>query len=176
MSSEKLIPDRPSQLYDQIKEALIFKFGDELDVKGYEDVSPEIDKSTFLIEFERGTGHELNHKGQYGHCYFVAVHVLISNGHKRAALAAMNVCADVERLVHYNSFGIDTDSINKPEDVTSEPSMFSKGEGGYEGWTVSWKQTLYLGETEEEEPRQGIRWAINPQNDEDPGEYHPIPD
>jgi hypothetical protein len=172
MNSQKIKPDRPSQFYDQIEAALKAHFGDELDIEGYESITPEIERSTFLIEFESSKGGARNNAGQYCHCFQITIHCLISNAHKRAALAALNVASDVERLVEFNRFGIDSLQIDPPEDVISEPSMFSMGKGGFEGRAVTWRQNLYLGdEPAQEEVRGGIRWAINPVDKNDPNEY-----
>ncbi len=157
--------NRPSQLYDQIVSTMDGMVSGNLIVEGYEESGePCIKGPTLLIEFEMGKPGVRGGDGRYCHGYHVSIHCIVPNSIKRPGLAALNLSADIERIVDFNRWGIDSIQIDRPLHIRSEPSLFQKGSGGFEGWAVSWLQNIYLGESclDSEEERGGISFSIDP--------------
>ncbi len=83
----------------------------------------------------------------------------------------------VSQFVFENGIWLSGCVVETPKNIEAYPGNFKKQtDGGYDSWVVSWSQTLFLGASKWTVPevRNGIRYVINPVNEDSQDEYQPL--
>lgn len=78
-------------------------------------------------------------------CRF-ALHCMLSNETPRVEVECRQFAAEVVRLVRRNTWGLAY--VDAPTAISAGAAEFRPGAKGYESWSVTWEQVVYL----EEEP------------------------
>ncbi len=146
MASREL--KHPSDLFDAIVEVLEDRLAEGVEVATYEKFSGSLNgDSLILIEFESSSPAVRGHDGRYCHEYLLTLHGLVSAARDRAEVEAVNLSAALERVVDCNRWGFAGRDVYAPDNIRSAPSMFKKGESGYEAWGTSFTQKIFLGKS-----------------------------
>lgn len=175
-SSLPLILNRPSEFYTAVVDGLIEKISGDVDVKRYADFnSQEVSGIQLYVEVSGFHPATRQADGRRAQKLMITVHCLVSRAIEGADLKALDLASAVDRIVDLNRWGLGG-SVEAPKNVTAGEGMIGAGENAFEGWEVSWSQTVYLGESASylDEKRGGIRFAINPADASDPNEYQPL--
>lgn len=169
--------ETPSQYFSQLKSELESKLVGSITVAGYDDIRlPEIKSPTVLIQFEDSYTAARRTTGRYTHRLIVTAHCVVPTSVEQATLVATDLAFEVERIMDLNRCGVDSKCCGAPEIQVNGDTSFLFHWSGVESRGVQWIQPLYLGADyfDDEEPRGGIRVAINPEHPEEPGEYQPF--
>ena len=91
-------------------------------------------------------------------------------------LQAIDLAAEVERLIDQNRFGIDPKCTGAPEIQVNGDTSYLFGFDGVVARGVQWIQPLYLGRDyfADDEVRSSIWLAVNPKDPDDHGEYSQV--
>ena len=166
----------PSDLYDAIVETLRAKMIDGMEFRDYNEFESMLCDQMILIDFEQTGPGSRGHDGRYGHEYHITIHAVLSASRPRAALQAMNLSAQIERAVSDSLWGLPSQQIDRPENIRSAPSMFQKGDNGFEAWGVSFTQRIYLGPSllDDDPLFEAAMIAINPTDSNDVSQYSEV--
>ncbi len=166
----------PSDLYDAIVETLGAKLIDGMVFRDYNEFSVMLADQMILIEFEQTGPGQRGPDGRYGHEYHITIHAVLSGARRRAALEAVNLAAAVERVTFDCIWGLPSVQCKRPENIRSAPSMFQKGDEGYEAWGVSFNQRIYLGPSllDDDPVFESAMIAINPTDSNDESQYSEV--
>ena len=166
----------PSDLYDAIVETLQTKMIDGIEFRDYNEFDVMLVDQMILIEFEQTGAGTRGHDGRYGHEYHITIHAVLSAARTRAALQSMDLSAQIERAVSNNIWGLPSQQIDRPENIRSAPSMFQKGDNGFEAWGVSFTQRIYLGPSllDDDPLFESAMIAINPTDSNDESQYSEV--
>jgi len=178
MSSRRL--DRLSDLFFAVGDAILAQ-GWGLKVGNYNDFNfeQEVGDGTILIELEGSRQVVRSAEGRKGHRVRVTLHAVVGRWRENANLEAGNLAAELQNLADDNRWGLPGRQCLPPEEITTGPSMYSEGKGGYEAWAASFWQTIYLGPSLLEEdpvitgmPLFARTWEVS--NIDDPTQYTPL--
>jgi len=171
---------KPSEFYTGIVTTLEAKFEEKVEVLSYAEFGTNNVKGIQVyIEIPRFIPAKRHADGRRALNVEIEIHCIVSKSYENAALEVMDLAGDVESLLDVSSKGAGRwgfgQSVELPESVDAQEGLFKSGESGYEGWVVSFKQTIYLGdEAILEETRGGVRLAVNPIDENNPAEYKSI--
>lgn len=153
-------------------------------VESYDEWGPvDITEPCVLVQWEDAQPGHLRPDGRYQHLYMLTAHCVVPRSHKQAALVAMDMAAEVERLLHHRNLFedagqllISAEQVGLPTVLNNGDTTFLLGLRGLEARGVQWQQPLYLGPSlfEPSEERGGIRVALNPENADDAGAFMPV--
>ena len=183
MSSTLKEINNPSELYDAIQSAIeknLTDAGTDISVGGYSDWGPESEKPReILIELGMMTPGKLSNDGRKSQTFEVILYACFSRGEKKAALLAMNLASALARLADRNRWGFHHTACSRPENIQAEPSFMTQATDttkGFEAWECRFDQTVYLGSDPwaDEEVRNIIAIAINPEDPDDDNEYNDV--
>ncbi len=144
-----------------------------------------INRRTLFIELSKAKGTNTYPDGRVYEDMDVAIHAVFPNSVDYAAKQANNCSFDIRDLVVLDvgpkvdrsprwSWGLDSDSTEKPQNVDRMPSIYATGNKGYEGWCVTFVQRVIYGEPDaEEESRESIYIATNDSVD-NPDDYEEL--
>jgi hypothetical protein len=76
-------------------------------------------------------------------------HCILSTMTKNVELEIRNFAAAVAQTIKNNKFGLGR-SVTSSEDIHLYPGLFKSGDKGFESWVVVAKQTVYIGEINQE--------------------------
>lgn len=77
-------------------------------------------------------------------CRF-ALHCMLSNETPRVEVECRQFAAEVVRLVRRNTWGLNF--VDQPTAIAAGAAEFRPGAKGYESWSVTWEQVVYLSES-----------------------------
>ncbi len=136
---------------------LFFAIGDAIHAAGlgvsvanYEEWDGYVGDATVLIELERTSPGERQNDGRYAHVVSVTLHAVVARSRKFAALEAANLATCLERLADLNRWGFKGLNCEVPSDLHCGPSMFQKGDDGYDAWGATFRQVVTPGQVEPE--------------------------
>ena len=179
-STSVVVLDRPSQLYDAIKDTIEQALKDSgVVVGGYSDWGPETGTDRqILIEFGPMVEGQQENDGRQAQDFEIVLYSVFSRGQKNASLQAMNLASGLARLVKHQRWGLQR-LVQDPENIGAEPSFLtasSDASPGFDAWECRFNQRLLLGSDQwpEEESRSIIAVAINPEDPDDDSEYTDI--
>lgn len=142
MSSRPL--NQVSDLFFAIGDA-IHAAGLGVDVANYDEFDGKIGHASVLIEIERTSPGTRQNDGRYVHVVTVTLHAVVGRFRKFSALEATNLATVLERLADLNRWGFSGRQCDIPADLHSGPSIFQKGDDGYDAWGVTFRQGLAPG-------------------------------
>ncbi|KFC09033.1 phage protein [Trabulsiella guamensis ATCC 49490] len=148
-----------------------------LDIVDYDDIwRTEVTKPSIVVQIEDSHPGTRQATGRYTHRVIITAHCLIPVSHQKATLTAIDLAAEVERVIDNNRFGIDPKCIGAPEIQVSGDTGYLFGFDGVVVRGVQWIQPLFLGKDyfSDDELRGSIWLAVNPVDADDKGEYSQI--
>lgn len=179
----------PSQYHTALVERLRVNLVEGLAIESYDEYGKvDITSPTILIQWEDGHPGPRQNDGRYNHQFLLTAHCVIPKGLPNALLQALDLSAEVERLLERRTLfkepdGMDGHVLLVNQDQVGQPTIQVNGDtsfllrlDGVEVRGVQWLQPLYLGRSLNDpiEVRGGIRVAVNPANPDDPSEYNPL--
>lgn len=182
----------PSQYHTALVERLRANLVDGLAIEAYDEWGKvEITAPTILIQWEDGHPGQRQNDGRYNHQFMLTAHCIIPKGQPNALLQALDLAAEVERLLERRALFkepaaeagkpdvllVSSDQVGMPQIQVNGDTSWLLGIDGVESRGVQWLQPLYLGRSLSDGPgeiRRGISVAINPVNPDDPNSYHPV--
>ena len=171
---------QPSDFYDAIRGTLESRLSDDVAVESYADFGEvEVVDAMVLIEFEKSEPATRGHDGRYCHQYDITLHAVVGRQRQRAELEAINLAAAIERVADENLWGLPYQQVDRPENISSAPSIFKTGSDGYEAWGVSFRQRIYLGASLlDDDPVVREVWMVTtpPADADDESQYERVPD
>lgn len=182
----------PSQYHTALVERLRVNLVEGLAIESYDEWGKvEITGPTILIQWEDGHPGQRQNDGRYNHQFMLTAHCIIPKGQPNALLQALDLAAEVERLLERRALFkapaaeagqpdvllVSSDQVGMPQIQVNGDTSYLLGIDGVESRGVQWLQPLFLGPSRFEEPetRAGWRFAINPNDPDDPSEYQPMP-
>jgi len=141
----------PSRALNQLSD-LFFAIAEAIQAAGlgvvvgnYDEFDGKVRDATVLIEIERTSPGVKQNDGRYAHQVTVTLHAVIARWRKHSVLEAANLATAIERLADSNRWGLPGNQCDLPVDLHSAPSMFQRGDDGYEAWACSFRQGISLG-------------------------------
>jgi len=168
--------DKLSDLFFAIGDA-IHAAGIGVSVANYEEWDGYVGDATVLIELERTSTSERQNDGRYAHSVTVTLHAVVARSRKFAALEAGNLATCLERLADLNRWGFRGLNCEVPCDLHSGPSMFQKGDDGYDAWGVTFRQVITPGLPIEEPRITGmplVSWRLDDDSPRTEDEFAPL--
>ncbi|MGL5370792.1 MAG: hypothetical protein ACRDBF_07175 [Plesiomonas shigelloides] len=169
--------DTPSQYYDRLVSGLTNRLVSTVPVMGYDEYgSIELSGPTVFIQFEDAHPGERRQDGRYQHRLMITAHCVVPASVPRATLVALDLASEIERVLFMNTFGLSALCCGMPDIQVNGDTSFMLGFDGTESRGIQWIQPLYLGSSEftDSPVRDGIRFAMNPVNPDDPLAYQPL--
>ena len=173
----------PSEFHDALVARLTARLP-SIPVTGYEEWGPvDITGPCVLVQWEDSLRGNLRNDGCYHHLFMLTAHCVVPKTLPRAALIALDLATEVERLLDHRALFFVNDELQVSSDTVGVPTVLNNGDttfllglAGMEARGVQWQQPLYLGPSEFDpsEERANWRWAVNPVNPDDAGEYRPL--
>lgn len=166
----------PSAMYNAVIHGLKDRMVETVEVKPYSSFNTDkvagIQLYVEVPSFSSGT---MRADGCYAQQMEFTVHCLVSLAIENAELRALDLASAVDRIVQRNRWGL-SGAVDEPQHVSASEGLIGTGRNAFEGWVVTWHQTVYLGKPNvpDDESRGGIRFAINPEDDGNPSEYRPL--
>lgn len=142
------------EYHDRLVESIAEHFGDSLDtVQAY---MPEpldsqsqgliIDTPAALVEIEMLDETDDLGDGRDAVDCSVNIHCILGMATPDIQKALRSFAAEMLRLVKNNPIAQCRGLAGRPERISAVPGVFSKGEGGYDSFVVSFNQVVFLGE------------------------------
>ena len=167
----------PSQYHDALVERLRVNLFDGLAIESYDEWGKvSITGPTILIQWEDGHPGKRQNDGRYNHQVMLTAHCIIPKGGPRALLQALDLAAEVERLLERRALFkapateagqpdvllVRSDQVGLPEIQVNGDTSWLLGIDGVESRGVQWLQPLYLGRSlnTPTEVRGGISHSI----------------
>ncbi|WP_248769647.1 hypothetical protein [Pseudomonas sp. MWU12-2345] len=149
-------------------------------VGNYNDFDGTVGDSTVLIEIENTQAGVRSQDGRKSHIVTVTLHAVVGRWRKHANLEAANLATLLERLATDNRWGLPSVQCGLPDRLSSGPTMFEGGQGGYEAWGVNFQQFISIGAVLLEDPVMEFRapplvarsWEVT--GFDDPGQYQQL--
>jgi hypothetical protein len=174
-STTPLTVNKPSDFYLKVVEGLKSGLVEELDVQRYAKFGTEEVKGVQVyVEFSDFKGTARSPDGRKGKKFEIHAHCVVSRAEEDADLLALDLSSAIHDIVENNHWSL-KQSVDTPQNLSAGEGLSGLGEKGFEGWDVSWHQTIYIGETELiEEVGKAIRFTFNPTDENDFSEYEPL--
>jgi len=172
-----VVIDTPGQFYEQVVGELKSKLVDSLQFIEYAKIwGTEVTGPSVVIQFEDAHPGTRQATGRYTHRYIITAHCLVPTSTEKALLQAVDLTAEIERLIDLNRWGIDPKCIGAPEIQVNGDTSYLFGFDGVVARGVQWIQPLYLGQDyfADDEVRSSVWLAVNPKDPDNPEEYHQI--
>ncbi|WP_395755336.1 hypothetical protein OT595_15695 [Edwardsiella ictaluri] len=167
----------PSQYHVALVERLRAHLFDGLAIESYDEFGKvEIGQPTILIQWEDAYPGPRRNDGRYTHHFMLTAHCIIPKGHPNAQLQALDLSAEVERLLERRSLFkvpavdtdaadmllVSTDQVGMPQIQLNGDTSFLLGLDGVESRGVQWLQPLYLGMSLNSAPdvRDRVRYSV----------------
>ncbi|MGL5267154.1 MAG: hypothetical protein ACRC9E_13230 [Plesiomonas shigelloides] len=169
--------ESPSQYYDRLVAGLTTRLVGDIPVLGYEDFgSVPLNGPAVFIQFEDAHPSTRRPDGRYQHQFLITAHCVVPASVPRAVLVAIDLASEVERVIDLNTFGLSSSCCGQPDIQVNGDTGFMLGVDGVESRGVQWIQPLYLGAGAftPSPIRDGVRFAVNPDNPDDPNAYRPL--
>lgn len=137
---------KTSDLYFAIADA-IHAAGLGVEVANYHefDFEGSIGDATILIELESTAPRERNNDGRRAREVLVTLHAVVARCRGNAPLEAANLAGLLEDLADLNRWGFHGSQCEYPSGIHSGPSIFQRGEQGYEAWGCTFRQAIATG-------------------------------
>lgn len=182
----------PSQYHTALVERLRVNLVEGIAIESYDEWGKvEITGPTILIQWEDAHPGQRQNDGRYNHQFMLTAHCIIPKGQANALLQALDLAAEVERLLERRALFkapaaeagqpdvllVSSDQVGMPQIQVNGDTSWLLGIDGVESRGVQWLQPLFLGRSLSDGPseiRGGISVAINPANADDPNSYHPV--
>lgn len=181
----------PSQYHDALVERLRVNLFDGLAIESYDEWGKvEIKCPTILLQWEDSHPGQRQKDGRYAHQFMLTAHCIIPKGVPRALLQALDLAAEVERLLERRALFkepaaeagqpdvllVKSDQVGMPEIQVNGDTSWLLGIDGVESRGVQWLQPLFLGRSAFVDPevRGGIAFAMNPDDPDNPNSYRPL--
>lgn len=168
--------NRPSEFYDAVVNGLKAKISDDVDVLRYANFNHQEVRGIQLYVEIGDFGHAIRHSdGRRAQKMRINVHCIVSRGIEDADLKALDLASAVDRIVDTNCWDLGV-AVEVPENVSGNEGMMSTGKNAFEGWEVSWYQTIYLGDVLIFDPTlKNVFMSVNPENPGSSDEYQKVP-
>ena len=178
MNSNLLLTlNSPSDFYTSVVNGLRARITHDVDVLRYAKFSShEVSGIQLYVEvtgFDSAVRHADGRRAQR---LQLTVHCLVSRGIEEADLKALDLASAVDRIVDVNCWGLGN-AVEVPENLSANEGMISTGENAFEGWEVSWYQTIFLGESSVFDPEvKKVLVSVNSSDESDCSEYEVFTD
>lgn len=169
--------NKPSEFYTAVVDGLKTKLSADVDVLRYANFNTQEVQGIQLYVEIGDFGHAIRHPdGRRAQKMRINVHCIVSRGIEEADLKALDLASAVDRIVDVNCWELG-EAVEVPENVSGNEGMMSTGENAFEGWEVSWYQTIYLGEVSIFDPAvKDVLMSVNPESQGSSDEYERVPD
>ena len=169
--------NKPSEFYDAVVDSLKNRIGGGAEILNYADFNYQTVKGIQVYVEVDGFGPADTHNdGRHAQQLEIIVHCVVSRSIEKAELQAIDLASAVSRVIKNNCWGLG-DKVEFPERIGAAPSVLSMGENAYEGWGVSFFQTIYLGDCLIFDPAVlSVYMAVNSGDESNVGEYERISD
>jgi hypothetical protein len=167
--------DKPSQLFFAIAETLRGA-GLGLKVGSHQDFDGLLDQPWVLIAIERDAPGMRSQEGRVAHVLTVSLQAVAAVGGERSGFEACDLACALKDLATDNRWGLPAAQCDLPMNLEGLPSTLIRGEQQHAVWTLSFTQTLYLGQPLLDDPT-GIpkfarTWEVS--NIDDPDQYQAL--
>lgn len=150
----------PSQYHTALVERLRVNLFDGLAIESYDEWGKvEVTGPTILIQWEDGHPGQRQNDGRYNHQFMLTAHCIMPKGQPLALLQALDLAAEVERLLERRALFkepaveagqpdvmlVSSAQVGMPEIQVNGDTSFLLGIDGVESRGVQWLQPLYLG-------------------------------
>ena len=161
----------PSEFHDALVARLAVRLPG-IAIEGYDEWGAvDITEPCVLVQWEDSQRGNLRQDGRYQHLFMLTAHCVVPRSLPRAALIALDLATEVERLLDHRTLFLDeteqllvrSDQVGVPTVLNNGDTTFLLGLSGMEARGVQWQQPLYLGPSlfEPSEERGGFSWAIS---------------
>ncbi|WP_395608939.1 hypothetical protein [Pseudomonas sp. B22129] len=165
--------EKPSQLPIAIGEVLKGAFP-QLQVGNRQDFQAGERKPGVLISVERNGPDVRALDGRKAHVLLISLKVMVVSG--SAPFDACDLASQLMDLALDNRWGLPPAQCDLPAAIVAVPSIQASTEMDYDTWTVSFSQTVYLGQRLLEDPTGtplfACTWEVS--NINDPAQYKPL--
>jgi len=172
--SPKVI-EKPSELFFAIAEALRMAYPD-LKVGSHQDFDGVVDQAWILIAIERDAPGIRGKDGRKAHVLTISLQVVVSRARANSGLEACDLASALKDLATDNRWWLPGGQCDLPMSIEAVPSTLIRGEQTYDAWTVSFTQTLYLGQPLLDDPtgtpKFACTWEVS--NIDDPDQYQTL--
>ncbi|OLF55397.1 hypothetical protein [Pseudomonas chlororaphis] len=165
--------DKPSQLLFAIAQTLRgaglgLKVGSPADFDGV------LDQAWVLIAFERNAPGIRSQEGRSAHVLTVSLQGVTGVG--GSGFEAGDLASALKNLALDNRWGLPAAQCDLPANLDALPSTVVRGDRQYPAWTLSFTQTLYLGQPLLDDPtgtpKFARTWEVS--NIDDPDQYQAL--
>lgn len=150
----------PSQYHTALVERLRVNLVEGLAIESYDEWGKvEIKGPTILIQWEDSHPGQRQNDGRYNHQFMLTAHCIIPKGQPNALLQALDLAAEVERLLERRALFkapaaeagqpdvllVSSDQVGMPQIQVNGDTSYLLGIDGVESRGVQWQQPLFLG-------------------------------
>lgn len=144
--------------FTELHEAQVAELNNKLPLKTCESYKPADDEHghhvrvkspAVLIEISEMSPGDNRGDGRMAFECEMVYHCILSTKTENVELQIRNFAAAIAQTIKNNKFGLGG-SVTNPEDIRLYPGLFKSGDKGFESWVVTAKQTVYLGEDNQE--------------------------
>lgn len=169
--------NKPSEFYDAVVNGLKDRIGGGVEVLNYADFNYQAVKGIQVyVEVDGFDPADTHNDGRHAQQLEIVVHCVVSRSIEKADLQALDLASAVSRVIKNNCWELG-DKVEFPERIGAAPSVLSTGENAYEGWGVSFYQTVFLGDSLIFDPAvTNVNMAVNPADESNADEYERVPD
>ncbi|SFP56979.1 hypothetical protein SAMN03159489_01281 [Pseudomonas sp. NFPP07] len=167
--------DKPSQLFFAIAETLRGA-GLGLKVGSHQDFDGLLDQAWVLMAIERDAPGMRSQEGRIAHVLTISLQAVAAVGVERSGFEACDLASVLKDLATDNRWGLPAAQCDLPMNLEGLTSTLIRGEQQHAAWTLSFTQTLYLGQPLLDDPT-GIpkfarTWEVS--NIDDPDQYQAL--
>ncbi|UOB25188.1 hypothetical protein MRY17_05680 [Pseudomonas orientalis] len=165
--------EKPSQLPQAIGVALHVAFPD-LKVGSHRDFQSDLEKNGVMITVEGNGPGIRSREGRKAHVLAISLKAMVAPG--ALPFDACDLASQLMDLALDNRWNLPQSQCDLPTDMVAVPSMATAAATGYETWSVSFTQTLYLGPALLNDPTGRALFAStwDVLNIDDPDQYKPL--
>ncbi|QJI30745.1 hypothetical protein HKK55_19220 [Pseudomonas sp. ADAK18] len=168
-----MLIEKPSQLPMAIGEALHRAFPD-LRIGSNQDFQGAEDKTGVLITVEGNGPGVRSLEGRKAHVMAISLKAMVARG--SLPFDACDLASQLMDLVLDNRWGLPSAQCDLPASIVAVPTLLGT-QPDYDTWTVSFTQTLYLGQPLLDDPLGkpvfACTWEVS--NIDDPDQYQALP-
>lgn len=167
--------DSPSMLFASLLNVIKIAYP-HLKVGGRRDFDGVVGPAWVLISIDGDRAGTRSSDGRRAHDFSLSLQTVVATQEMDATLSACNLASQLIDLIIENRWGT-TGQCELPSNIQGVPSTLTVGGQVYGGWTISFNQTLYLGQPLLDDPtgvpRFARSWEVT--NLDDPDQYTPLP-